>query len=114
MREMFSGSASSTKSIIRRQLLIALDDPHGKMCTAVGVAVASIAQYDWPEDWPDLLPLLLNLIGDQGNVNGVRGALRCLALIFGDLNDKFVPKLIPALFTCLYTIVSSFNLWSSQ
>ncbi|KAG9453726.1 hypothetical protein H6P81_006630 [Aristolochia fimbriata] len=99
-------------SVIRWQLLIALDDPHGKMCTTVGMAVASIAQYDCPEDWPDLLPLLLNLIGDQSNVNGdypCSGALICLALISGDLDDKLVPKLIPALFPC-NTIVSSFNL----
>ncbi|KAG9448691.1 hypothetical protein H6P81_008656 [Aristolochia fimbriata] len=106
--------SASEKSIIRQHLLLALDDPHGKICTAVGMAVASIAQYDWPEDWPDLLPLLLNLIGDQSNVNGVRGSLRCLALISGDLDDKLVPKLIPALFPCLYTIVSSFNIYDKS
>lgn len=34
------------------------------------MAVASIAAYDWPEDWPDLLPYLLKLINDQNNMNG--------------------------------------------
>lgn len=33
------------------------------------MAVASVAQYDWPEDWPDLLPFLLKLINDQTNLN---------------------------------------------
>jgi len=51
-------------------LLLALDDPHKKICTAIGMAVASIAMHDWPELWPDLLPFLLNLINNQTNMNG--------------------------------------------
>lgn len=37
----------------------------------------------------------------------VYGAMRCLALLSADLDDKIVPTLIPALFPCLLTIVSS-------
>ena len=37
----------------------------------------------------------------------VHGALRCLALLSGDLDDTVVPKLVPVLFPCLHTIVSS-------
>lgn len=37
----------------------------------------------------------------------VHGALRCLALLSVDLDDTVVPTLIPALFPCLLTIVSS-------
>ena len=37
----------------------------------------------------------------------VHGALRCLALLSGDLDDKTVPALVPVLFPCLLTIVSS-------
>lgn len=33
------------------------------------MAVASIAHYDWPEDWPDLLPSLMKCITDQTNMN---------------------------------------------
>ncbi|KAJ8637202.1 hypothetical protein MRB53_011469 [Persea americana] len=95
------------KVAVRNLLLLALDDPHGKICTAVGMAIASIAHYDWLEDWPNLLPLLLKLINDQTNMNGVRGALKCLALISDDLDDKLVPQLVPVLFPCLYTIISS-------
>ncbi|XP_043701110.1 importin-9 isoform X2 [Telopea speciosissima] len=99
--------SSDEKAVIRQLLLFSLDDPHGKICTAVGMAVASIAHYDWPEEWPDLLPFLLKLIGDLTNMNGVRGGLRCLALLSGDLDDTVVPKLVPVLFPCLHTIVSS-------
>lgn len=54
---------------IRGLLLPLLDDPHRKICTAIGMAVASIAHYDWPEDWPDLLPSLMKCITDQTNMN---------------------------------------------
>ncbi|QCD89874.1 Armadillo-type fold [Vigna unguiculata] len=99
--------STDEKEIIRRMLLLALDDPHRKICTAIGMAVASIAVHDWPELWPDLLPFLLNLINNQANLNGVHGAMRCLTLLCSDLDDQMVPTLIPSLFPSLLTIVSS-------
>ncbi|KAM2330241.1 hypothetical protein ACFX1X_021099 [Malus domestica] len=99
--------SSDEKVVVRRLLLLSLDDSHRKICTAVSMAVASIAAYDWPEDWPDLLPYLLKLISDHNNMNGVHGALRCLALLSVDLDDTVVPTLVPALFPCLLKIVSS-------
>ncbi|XP_058775497.1 uncharacterized protein LOC131649758 isoform X1 [Vicia villosa] len=99
--------SDNEKDIIRRMLLLALDDPHRKICTAIGMAVASIAMYDWPELWSDLLPFLLNLINNQTNLNGVHGAMKCLVLLSADLDDRVVPTLIPALFPSLLTIVSS-------
>ncbi|EOY01489.1 ARM repeat superfamily protein isoform 4 [Theobroma cacao] len=99
--------SSDEKAVIRGLLLSTLDDSNRKLCTAISMAIASIAVYDWPESWPDLLPFLLKLIGDQSDMNGVHGALRCLALLAGDLDDTMIPTLIPFLFPCLYTIVSS-------
>ncbi|XP_016747019.1 importin-9-like isoform X2 [Gossypium hirsutum] len=58
------------KAVIRRLLLSTLDDPNRKLCTAISMVVAAIAVYDWPESWPDLLPFLLKLIGDQTSMNG--------------------------------------------
>ncbi|XP_062111240.1 uncharacterized protein LOC133822814 isoform X2 [Humulus lupulus] len=95
------------KERIRRLLLLSLDDSYRKMCTAISMAIATIALQDWPEDWPDLLPYLLKLINDQTNRDGVHGALRCLALLSDDLDDKVMPTLVPVLFPCLLTIVSS-------
>lgn len=100
-------ASNEEKAVIRRLLLMSLDDSHKKICTAIGMAVASIAHYDWPEEWPELLPLLLKLINDKSNMNGVHGALRCLALLSGDLDDTVVPILVPALFPSLHAIVSS-------
>ncbi|XP_076929084.1 uncharacterized protein LOC143593298 [Bidens hawaiensis] len=99
--------SNEEKAVIRGLLLLSLDDPHRKICTAIGVAVASVARHDWPDEWPDLLSFLMKLINDQSNINAVNGALRCLALVCADLNDQLVPRIIPVLFPCLHTIVSS-------
>ncbi|XP_065880084.1 uncharacterized protein [Euphorbia lathyris] len=105
--------SSEEKEIIRGLLLASLDDPHKKICTAISMAIASIAMYDWPENWTDLFPSLLKLITNQTNLNGVHGGLRCLALISGDMDDTMVPTLIPALFPCLHTIVSSPQIYNN-
>ncbi|PIA39533.1 hypothetical protein AQUCO_02600173v1 [Aquilegia coerulea] len=102
------------KIVIRKLLLLSLDDPHAKICTAIGMAVASIAYFDWPEDWAEFLPFLLKLISCQTNMCGVRGAVKCLNLLSDDLNDKSVPVLVPALFPCLYTIISSPQTYDSN
>lgn len=47
-----------------------LDDSHRKICTAISMDISSIATYDWPEEWPELVPFLLKLISDQTNTNG--------------------------------------------
>ncbi|GLT91714.1 hypothetical protein SLE2022_095890 [Rubroshorea leprosula] len=99
--------SSDEKAVIRGLLLSSLDDSHRKICTAISMAIASIAVYDWPENWPDLLPFLLKLINNPNDLNGVHGALRCLALLSGDLDDAMVPTLVPVLFPCLHAIVSS-------
>ncbi|KAG2574267.1 hypothetical protein PVAP13_7KG315500 [Panicum virgatum] len=106
--------SASEKVVIRQLLLTSLDDSHGKIRTAISMAVAAIGQQDWPEDWPELLPLLLKLISDQNNGNGVRGALRCLALLSDDLDDTCIPKLVPELFPSLYRIISSPHLYENS
>lgn len=57
------------QAVIHGLLLLSLDDPHRKICTAISMAVASVAHHDWPDEWPDLLPFLMKLINDQNNKN---------------------------------------------
>ncbi|KAK8969742.1 hypothetical protein KSP40_PGU003866 [Platanthera guangdongensis] len=57
--------------IIHHLLLPTLDDPNRKIRTAISMAIVSIAEYDWPDDWPELLPFLLKLISAQNNISGV-------------------------------------------
>lgn len=66
------------QAAIKELLPAALEDPHGKIRTAVGMAIASIANWDWPEEWPGLMGYLLSLINDRTDINkgsdyGIRG-----------------------------------------
>ena len=76
---------------VRRSLfgafLQVLDDSHGKIRTAVGMAIASIASCDWPEDWPDLMDFLLRYINDQNDIN--KGNDFVLKLYFLTFTTKF-------------------------
>lgn len=44
----------------------------------------------------------------------VNGALRCLALFAGDLDDVQLPPLVPVLFPALFAIVTSVEVSSSH
>lgn len=99
--------SAEEKRIIHQLLLHPLNDPNRKIRTAISMAIVSIAQYDWPDDWPDLLPFLLILISEQNNIDGVHGALKCFALLSGDLDDTLVPKLLPVLYPHLHSIISA-------
>ncbi|CAA0806879.1 ARM repeat superfamily protein, partial [Striga hermonthica] len=83
-------------------LLALLDDPSKKIRTAVSVAVSAIA----PEDWPELVPYLLNLIYNNSTLNAVHGALLCLSLISSDMDGEMVAQLAPDLFPCLQSMIS--------
>uniref|UniRef100_A0A7I4DD79 Importin N-terminal domain-containing protein n=1 Tax=Physcomitrium patens TaxID=3218 RepID=A0A7I4DD79_PHYPA len=102
------------KAAIKELLPAALEDPHGKIRTAVGMAIASIANWDWPEEWPGLMGYLLSLINDRTDINKVHGALRCLALFAGDLDDVQLPPLVPVLFPALFAIVTSKDAYDSS
>ncbi|KAL8538248.1 hypothetical protein ACS0TY_000285 [Phlomoides rotata] len=47
-RRLPSNKPHSSPVSIRGLLLASLEDPHMMICTAVSVAVSTIAQYDWP------------------------------------------------------------------
>eukprot|EP00271_Cylindrocystis_brebissonii_P017723 TRINITY_DN471_c0_g1_i1.p1 TRINITY_DN471_c0_g1~~TRINITY_DN471_c0_g1_i1.p1 ORF type:complete len:1065 (+),score=246.85 TRINITY_DN471_c0_g1_i1:95-3289(+) len=94
------------KALIRDLLLQGLGEPEPKIRTGIAVAVATIAGYDWPQDWPALMQHLLAAMNDRGNPNRVAGGLRCLALFSDDLEDSQVPQLLPLLVPALYHIAA--------
>ncbi|KAI1280003.1 armadillo-type protein [Xylaria sp. FL0933] len=58
-----------------------------KIKTAASFVVGKIANVDWPEQWPILLPTLLNII-PTGNDNQLHGALKVLSdLVEESLSD---------------------------
>lgn len=72
----------ANKSQIRRALLelsTTADIPERKVKSSASYAVSKIASADFPDQWPELLPSLLQIINDPASSAGaVHGALKVL------------------------------------
>ena len=55
------------KQEIRNLLPHGLGDPDSKIRTAVGMAIAAIASWDWPQSWPGLMEHLVAAIKNRSN-----------------------------------------------
>lgn len=86
-------------------LLRALSDNERKVRTAAAFASSTVARFDWPEDWPDLLSSLTAML-QTGSPDAVHGAMRVvLEFVKNELSeDQLVPvvrDLVPALLSIL-------------
>jgi hypothetical protein len=98
----------SDKAAVRAALPQGLSDPHSKVRTAVGVAVAAIAAHDWPQHWPELLPGLVGAVANRrADPLLAGGALRCLCLLAEDLDEEQKPELARLLADDLRAIVEA-------
>ncbi|WOO82150.1 Importin-9 [Vanrija pseudolonga] len=96
---------AEVKDAIRPLLLRTLSDPERKVRVAAAFAASSIAKFDWPEDWSDLLSSLVSLL-QTGNPNSVHGAMRVvIEFVKNDISeDQLVPvvtDLVPAILAIL-------------
>lgn len=85
-------SDEGKKSQIRQSLLdLALSGrDERKIKSAASLVVSKIATADFPDEWPDLLPTVLNIVG-QGNDAQLQGALKVLNELVDDCftDDQF-------------------------
>ena len=95
------------KAYIRQLLPGGLYDGDSKIRTAVGMAVAKIAEHDWPHAWPELTGGLISAIRDRVSPAHVHGALRCLSMIASDIDESQMPQVVPVLFPELIAIISA-------
>lgn len=65
------------KAVIRELLPGGLRESISKVRSSVAYAVSAIAHWDWPEAWPQLFSLLMEMLV-SGDVNAVHGAMRVL------------------------------------
>lgn len=65
------------KAAIRELLPSGLRESISKVRSSVAYAVSAIAHWDWPEAWPQLFTLLMEMLV-SGDVNAVHGAMRVL------------------------------------
>ena len=70
-------SSAQVKVHVRKLLPSGLADEHSKVRNTVAYAVAAIAHWDWPENWPDLFDQLM-LALNSSNPNIVHGSMRVL------------------------------------
>jgi hypothetical protein len=88
-------------------LLRGLSDPDTKIRVANAYAVSKIAHIDWPEEWPNLFNVLLELI-KSSNANDVHGAMRVLTeLVSNDLTVEQFPQIAPVLCPQLLAILTN-------
>jgi hypothetical protein len=78
------------KAAIRQDLLAGLGDAEPRIRVAVAMVVASIAKWDVPNDWPELLAQLVRAISDRKDQRAVHGAVRCLSMFVEELGDEQV------------------------
>jgi len=100
-------TSDEEKAAMREILPAGLGDPIAKIRTAVGMAIASIAAWDWPHAWPALTPTLLNAVKARQSEDAVLGALRCLQMICVDMEEAQIPQVVPSLLPELHAIVAS-------
>ncbi|GAC99603.1 hypothetical protein PHSY_007206 [Pseudozyma hubeiensis SY62] len=76
----FVGSAVdvAVKQQIRQALLAGLSDPVRKIRLASSYAISTIAGPDYPDEYPDLLPYIHQLL-QRGEPNGLHGAMTLLS-----------------------------------
>ncbi|KAM3584016.1 hypothetical protein VKS41_003985 [Umbelopsis sp. WA50703] len=95
------------KHTVRELLLRGLSDPDTKIRVANAYAVSKIAHIDWPEEWPNLFNVLLELI-KSSNANDVHGAMRVLTeLVSNDLTVEQFPQIAPVLCPQLLAILTN-------
>lgn len=62
-------TSEQEKQQIRQSLPMGLRDADSKIRTAVGVAIAAIANWDWPQAWPGLMEFVVNSIKERIDPN---------------------------------------------
>ncbi|KZT73366.1 ARM repeat-containing protein [Daedalea quercina L-15889] len=93
------------KSQIRQVVFQTLSDPQSKIRSLSAQIITTIANADWPDEWPDLLDALIALLSSN-SPQSVHGAMQVMAeFIKADLTeDQILPilrQLLPILLSIL-------------
>nr|CAB3256618.1 importin-9 [Phallusia mammillata] len=82
------------KVAIRQMLPLGLKDNSSKIRSSIAYAISAIAHWDWPEEWPDLFPQLMQAL-TSGSPSHVHGAMRVLTEFSRELTDTQMPHVAP-------------------
>ncbi|XP_015915649.1 importin-9 [Parasteatoda tepidariorum] len=82
------------KAAIRAMLPMGLQESISKLRSSVAYAISAVAQWDWPEDWPELFNILVQSLISE-NSCAVHGAMRVLKEISNEVSDSQMPQFAP-------------------
>ncbi|XP_053312848.1 importin-9 [Spea bombifrons] len=98
------------KAAIRQLLPRGLRESISKVRSSVAYAVSAIAHWDWPEAWPGLFNLLMEMLV-SGEVNAVHGAMRVLTEFTREVTDTQMPLVAPVILPEMYKIFTMNELY---
>uniref|UniRef100_A0A8D3E4Y1 Importin 9 n=1 Tax=Scophthalmus maximus TaxID=52904 RepID=A0A8D3E4Y1_SCOMX len=99
------------KAAIRELLPGGLRESISKVRSSVAYAVSAIAHWDWPEAWPQLFTLLMEMLV-SGNVSAVHGAMRVLTEFTREVTDTQMPLVAPVILPEMYKIFTMAEVYS--
>ncbi|KAI5093529.1 importin-9, partial [Silurus meridionalis] len=99
------------KAVIRELLPGGLRESISKVRSSVAYAVSAIAHWDWPEAWPQLFSLLMEMLV-SGDVNAVHGAMRVLTEFTREVTDTQMPLVAPVILPEMYKIFTMAEVYS--
>uniref|UniRef100_A0AAY4EW79 Importin N-terminal domain-containing protein n=1 Tax=Denticeps clupeoides TaxID=299321 RepID=A0AAY4EW79_9TELE len=99
------------KAAIRELLPGGLRESISKVRSSVAYAVSAIAHWDWPEAWPQLFTLLMDMLV-SGDVNAVHGAMRVLTEFTREVTDTQMPLVAPVILPEMYKIFTMAEVYS--
>ncbi|KAL0951964.1 hypothetical protein HGRIS_008615 [Hohenbuehelia grisea] len=105
----FKGDAPSVdvKNQIRQAIFQGLSDPSRKIRSLSAVSLSLIASCDWPDEYPDLLTALINLLS-SGSPDSVHGSMQVFAeFIKSDLTEDQILPMLRQLLPVLLDILGS-------
>ncbi|XP_038605086.1 importin-9 isoform X1 [Tachyglossus aculeatus] len=91
------------KIVIRELLPSGLRESISKVRSSVAYAVSAIAHWDWPEAWPQLFNLLMEMLV-SGDLKAVHGAMRVLTEFTREVTDIQMPLVAPVILPEMYKI----------
>ncbi|KAK7915627.1 hypothetical protein WMY93_011388 [Mugilogobius chulae] len=104
-------TTDQAKAAIRALLPSGLRESISKVRSSVAYAVSAIAHWDWPEAWPQLFTLLMEML-ISGNVNAVHGAMRVLTEFTREVTDTQMPLVAPVILPEMYKIFTMAEVYS--
>lgn len=104
-------TTDQAKAAIRELLPSGLRESISKVRSSVAYAVSAIAHWDWPEAWPQLFTLLMEMLV-SGNVSAVHGAMRVLTEFTREVTDTQMPLVAPVILPEMYKIFTMAEVYS--